>query len=467
VSNNTKKPWGGRFKGKTNEFVESFTSSIAFDYRLWPYDLRVTIAHSKMLKEIGVLNEDELKEILGAIEKLDGMFEKNEISFSDTLEDIHMTIENELVKLIGDTAKKIHTGKSRNDQVATDLRLYTEDTSFIIREVIADIQKEILTLAKKYSQSIMPGFTHLQIAQPVTFGHVMMSWFFMLERDKQRFLDCAISSVEFCPLGSAALAGTSFSLDRKMVSDELDFNEGPSYNSLDSVSDRDFVIEFISSASILMMHLSRFSEEIILWCSSMYNFVTLSDSVCTGSSIMPQKKNPDVCELIRGKVGKVYGDLSNILVIMKAQPLSYNRDNQEDKRALFSAEDTSVDCLEAMGEVLKNLELNEDVVLKEASSNFSTATDLADYLVNKGLPFRDAHEAVGKLVAYSIENNLQLNEVPIEEYKKVSDLISNDVYDFLTVEGSIKNKKTQGSTSFQSVEEQISFAEKILADHER
>ncbi len=263
------------------------------------------------------------------------------------------------------------------------------------------------------------------------------------------------------------MAGTSFSLDRKMVSDELDFNEGPSHNSLDSVSDRDFVIEFISCASILMMHLSRFSEEIILWCSSMYNFVTLSDSVCTGSSIMPQKKNPDVCELIRGKVGKVYGDLSNILVIMKAQPLSYNRDNQEDKRALFSAEDTSIDCLEAMGEVLKNLELNEDVVLKEAGSNFSTATDLADYLVNKGLPFRDAHESVGKLVAYSIENNLKLNEVPIEEYKKVSDLISNDVYDFLTVEGSIKNKKTQGSTSFESVEEQISFAEKILADHER
>ena len=320
MTKNTKKPWQGRFSGETDKFVENFTSSIDFDKRLYEYDIQGSVAHSKMLNSIGVLTDNELQEILSALEEVKKKIDNGKVEWKDSLEDIHMHIEHELIELIGDTAKKIHTGRSRNDQVATDIRLYVRDEIINVHENIIILQKSLIKLADKYSGSIIPGFTHLQIAQPVTFGFIMMAWFFMLERDKSRFID-SYKRVNISPLGAGALSGTSHKLDRKYVAELLGFDEVTD-NALDSVSDRDFIIEFIGNSSLLMSHLSRFSEEIIIWCSSMYNFVDLDDKVCTGSSIMPQKKNPDVLELIRGKTGSVYGQLMNILTIMKAQPFA-------------------------------------------------------------------------------------------------------------------------------------------------
>jgi argininosuccinate lyase len=329
MTKNTKKPWQGRFSGETDKFVESFTSSIAFDKRLYEYDIQGSEAHSMMLNSIGILSDKELKDILSALEKIREKIEKDGVVWKDSLEDIHMHIEHELIEMIGDTAKKIHTGRSRNDQVATDIRLYVRNEIINTHESIIILQKTLIKLAEKYSKSIIPGFTHLQVAQPVTFGFIMMSWFFMLERDKSRFLD-SYKRVNISPLGAGALSGSSHKLDREYTAKLLEF-DGITDNALDSVSDRDFIVEFISNSSLLMSHLSRFSEEIIIWASTMYNFVDLDDKVCTGSSIMPQKKNPDVLELIRGKTGTIYGQLVNILTIMKAQPFAYNRDNQEDR----------------------------------------------------------------------------------------------------------------------------------------
>ena len=328
MTKNTKKPWQGRFSGETDKFVEDFTSSIEFDKRLYKYDIQGSVAHSMMLNSIGVLDDKELKLILSSLESIQEKIENNEVEWKESLEDIHMHIENELINMIGDSAKKIHTGRSRNDQVATDMRLYVRDEIINVHENINFLQKTLVNLAEKYTKSIIPGFTHLQVAQPVNFGFIMMAWFFMLERDKSRFLD-SYKRVNISPLGAGALSGTSHNLDREYVAKLLEF-DGITDNSLDSVSDRDFIIEFIGNSSLLMSHLSRFSEEIILWASTIYNFVELNDKVCTGSSIMPQKKNPDVLELIRGKTGTVYGQLVNILTIMKAQPFAYNRDNQED-----------------------------------------------------------------------------------------------------------------------------------------
>ncbi len=465
MAKNTKKPWQGRFKGKTNKFVEDFTSSINFDYRLAYYDILGSEAHSRMLNSIGILNNSELKKILSALKKVNKKIMNGDMKHNNSLEDIHMHIEHELIELIGDTAKKIHTGRSRNDQVATDVRMYVRDEILTILDNINELQKTIIKIAEKYSSSIIPGFTHLQVAQPVTFGFIMMAWFFMLERDKERFV-MSFPNVNLCPLGSGAMSGSSHKLDRKFVSDFLMF-DGITDNALDSVSDRDFIIEFISNSSLLMTHLSRFSEEIIIWNSTMYNFVDLDDQVCTGSSIMPQKKNPDVLELIRGKTGSIYGQLMNILTIMKSQPFAYNRDNQEDKPALFNCGDTIIKCLKAMNICLENLKLNESITKEAAKKGFSTATDFADYLVKKSVPFRDAHEIVGKTVAYAISKKLSLDELTVVEFKSFCKSIESDVYESLKVEGSVNSKKTFGGTSKKEVLRQIKKAKKLINAYEK
>ena len=465
MAKNTKKPWQGRFSGKTDKFVEGFTSSIDFDNRLYEYDIQGSIAHSMMLNSIGILNNTELKKILAALEKVKKKIESGKMVWKDSLEDIHMHIEHELIELIGDTAKKIHTGRSRNDQVATDIRLYVRDEIINVHESIIVLQKTLITLAEKYSKSIIPGFTHLQVAQPVTFGFIMMAWFFMLERDKARYID-SYKRVNISPLGAGALSGSSHKLDREYTAKLLEF-DGSTDNALDSVSDRDFIVEFISNSSLLMSHLSRFSEEIIIWCSTMYNFVDLDDKVCTGSSIMPQKKNPDVLELIRGKTGTVYGQLVNILTIMKAQPFAYNRDNQEDKPALFSCVDTVIMSVQAMNICFENLKLNENIAKNSAKKGYSTATDFADYLVKKQIPFRDAHEIVGKTVAYAVSKKLDLDELSMKDFKSFSSLIEEDIFDFLNVEGSVNSKQTSGGTSYEQVKIQIRKAKKIIKEYEK
>ena len=465
MAKNTKKPWQGRFSGKTDKFVEGFTSSIDFDNRLYEYDIQGSIAHSMMLNSIGILSDTELKKILLALEKVKKKIESGKMVWKDSLEDIHMHIEHELIELIGDTAKKIHTGRSRNDQVATDIRLYVRDEIRNVHESLIILQKTLITLAEKYSKSIIPGFTHLQVAQPMTFGFIMMAWFFMLERDKARYID-SYKRVNISPLGAGALSGSSHKLDREYTAKLLEF-DGSTDNALDSVSDRDFIVEFISNSSLLMSHLSRFSEEIIIWCSTMYNFVDLDDKVCTGSSIMPQKKNPDVLELIRGKTGTVYGQLVNILTIMKAQPFAYNRDNQEDKPALLSCVDTVIMSVQAMNICFENLKLNENIAKNSAKKGYSTATDFADYLVKKQIPFRDAHEIVGKTVAYAVSKKLDLDELSMKDFKSFSSLIEEDIFDFLNVEGSVNSKQTSGGTSYEQVKIQIRKAKKIIKEYEK
>jgi argininosuccinate lyase len=465
MAKNTKKPWQGRFSGKTNKFVEGFTSSIDFDNRLYEYDIQGSVAHSMMLNEIGILSNAELKKILSALKKVKNKINSGKMVWKDSLEDIHMHIEHELIELIGDTAKKIHTGRSRNDQVATDIRLYVRDEIINVHENIVILQKTLISLAEKYSKSIIPGFTHLQVAQPVTFGFIMMAWFFMLERDKARYID-SYKRVNISPLGAGALSGSSHKLDRDYTAKLLEF-DGITDNALDSVSDRDFIVEFISNSSLLMSHLSRFSEEIIIWCSTMYNFVDLDDKVCTGSSIMPQKKNPDVLELIRGKTGTVYGQLVNILTIMKAQPFAYNRDNQEDKPALFSCVDTVIMSVQAMNVCFENLKLNENIAKNSTKKGYSTATDFADYLVKKQIPFRDAHEIVGKTVAYAVSKKLDLDELSMKDFKSFSSLIEEDIFDFLNIEGSVNSKQTSGGTSYKQVKIQIRKAKNIIKEYEK
>ena len=465
MTKNTKKPWQGRFSGETDKFVEDFTSSIEFDKRLYKYDIQGSVAHSMMLNSIGVLDDKELKLILSSLESIQEKIENNEVEWKESLEDIHMHIENELINMIGDSAKKIHTGRSRNDQVATDMRLYVRDEIINVHENIIFLQKTLVNLAEKYTKSIIPGFTHLQVAQPVNFGFIMMAWFFMLERDKSRFLD-SYKRVNISPLGAGALSGSSHNLNREYVAKLLEF-DGITDNSLDSVSDRDFIIEFIGNSSLLMSHLSRFSEEIILWASTIYNFVDLDDKVCTGSSIMPQKKNPDVLELIRGKTGTVYGQLVNILTIMKAQPFAYNRDNQEDKPALFNCVDTVISSIRAMNICLENLKLNEDIAKLSAKKGYSTATDFADYLVKKDVPFRDAHEIVGNVVAMAIKKGKELDELSLNDLKSVSPVINEDIFEFLNIEGSVDSKKTAGGTALEEVEKQIIKAKDIIKEYEQ
>jgi argininosuccinate lyase len=460
MTKQTNNLWGGRFNESTDDFVKIFGASVFFDKILAPYDIQGSVAHATMLCETGLLTVDEKEQILNGLLQIQDEIKSGNFKWSVDLEDVHMNIESRLTEICGDAGKKIHTGRSRNDQVATDIRLYLRDNVDSLIVEIKRLQLALLDLAEKESTTIMPGFTHLQAAQPVTFGHHLMAYFEMLVRDIERLVDCRVR-INSLPLGAAALAGTTYPINRERTAELLGFDKVCS-NSLDSVSDRDFAIEFISVASIVMMHLSRFSEELILWSSAQFNFIELPDSFCTGSSIMPQKKNPDVPELVRGKTGRVYGNLTSLLTIMKAQPLAYNKDNQEDKEPLFDTVDTLKSCVRVFADMVPTIEAKRDNMYDSTKKGFTTATDLADYLVNKGLPFRDAHEVVGKAVSYGIEHQKDLSELSIGELQVFDERIENNVFDVLSLEGSVNARDHFGATSPGQVKKAIKAARKSL-----
>ena len=453
--------WAGRFSEPTDAFVEAFTASVSFDQRLALVDIEGSLAHAKMLHRIEILNDEELAAIEGGMAQITDEIDKGTFEWSVSLEDVHMNIESRLTQLIGDAGKKLHTGRSRNDQVATDIRLYLRVE---INQILAQIryfQNGLLDLAEREADAILPGFTHLQVAQPITFGHHMLAWFEMLERDHGRLADCLLRMNQL-PLGAAALAGTSYPLDRHYTSELLGF-DAPCRNSLDAVSDRDFAIEFCAAAAICMTHLSRMSEELVLWSSAQFNFIQLPDRYCTGSSIMPQKKNPDVPELVRGKTGRVNGHLVNLLTLMKSQPLAYNKDNQEDKEPLFDTLETLSGSLRAFGDMVPNLTVNREVMYLAAKQGYATATDLADYLVNKGLPFRDAHEVVGNAVAYGIKNGKDLSECTLTEMQGFDQRIEADVFELLTLEGSVNARNIVGGTAPEQVRIQVTAGRKLIS----
>ena len=460
-----KKLWAGRFAEPTDSFVEAFTASVEFDQRLAPYDIQGSIAHATMLARQGIISNEERDLITAGLERIQGRIEAGDFEWSVALEDVHMNIEAALTEDIGVAGKKLHTGRSRNDQVATDVRLWLRTELGEIRGAIRRLQSGMLDLAEREADTILPGFTHLQTAQPITFGHHMMAWFEMLERDHQRMHDCA-ERLNLNPLGAAALAGTSYPIDRHYTAKLLGFY-GPAENSLDAVSDRDFAIEFAAAASILMMHLSRMSEELIIWSSAQFGFVTLSDSFCTGSSIMPQKKNPDVPELIRGKSGRTFGHLMSLLTLMKGQPLAYNKDNQEDKEPLFDLVDNLKGSLKVFAGMVPAIGCNRQAMRQAALKGFATATDLADYLVRKGMAFRDAHEVVGKSVAYCVEHGRDLAELSLAELQQFSATIAADVFDYLTLEGSVAARDHIGGTAPKQVKAAIERARNRLSASDR
>lgn len=454
------KPWGGRFSEATDAFVEAFTASVTFDQKMADQDINGSIAHATMLAEVGVLTQDEKQQIIDGLEEIRQDIKDGNFDWSVSLEDVHMNIEARLTDKIGITGKKLHTGRSRNDQVATDIRLYLREAIDGILGEITRLQTGLVGLAEREAEAIMPGFTHLQTAQPVTFGHHMMAWYEMLTRDYERLVDCR-KRVNRMPLGSAALAGTTYPINREITAKLLGF-EGISENSLDGVSDRDFAIEFISASSLIMTHLSRFSEELVLWTSAQFNFIDLPDRFCTGSSIMPQKKNPDVPELVRGKTGRVNGHLICLLTLMKGQPLAYNKDNQEDKEPLFDTIETVYNCLRAYADMVPAIEIKHDSMREAARRGFSTATDLADYLVKKGVAFRDSHEVVGKAVRYGLDTNKDLSEMTLEELQVFSDVIDDSVFDVLTLEGSVNARDHLGGTAPAQVKAATARARKVL-----
>jgi len=441
----TNQAWGGRFNEPVDDFVARFTASVNFDQRFYRQDIQGSIAHAKMLCEAEVLTADERDQIINGLQEIEAQIESGEFVWSIPLEDVHMNIEAALTEKIGIVGKKLHTGRSRNDQVATDIKLWLRDQIDQIGPILTRLQRGMIELAASEANTIMPGFTHLQTAQPVTFGHHLLAWNEMLERDYSRLQDCR-QRLNQSPLGAAALAGTTYPINRQYTAEALSFDK-PTENSLDSVSDRDFAIEFCAFSSILMTHLSRMSEELVLWTSAQFQFINLPDRFCTGSSIMPQKKNPDVPELVRGKTGRVNGHLIALLTLMKSQPLAYNKDNQEDKEPLFDAVDTVSDCLRAFADMIPAIESRKDEMYEAARRGFSTATDLADYLVGKGIAFRDSHEIVGKSVAYGIAENKDLSEMSLEELQQFSSEISADVFDVLTLEGSVAARDHLGGTA--------------------
>ena len=443
--NDTSKLWGGRFSEATDSFVQRFTASVSFDQRMAKQDIAGSLAHARMLAATGILSNEELASIEGGLEQVAGEIERDEFNWSVELEDVHMNIEARLTELIGVTGKKLHTGRSRNDQVATDIRLYLRGAIDAIGAELTRLQRGVVGKASQYTDTVMPGFTHLQTAQPVAFGHHLLAWNEMLERDYGRLMDCR-ERMNQSPLGAAALAGTTYPIDREQTAAELGFDR-PTENSLDSVSDRDFAIEFCAFAALTMTHLSRMSEELVLWTSAQFNFIELPDRFCTGSSIMPQKKNPDVPELVRGKVGRVNGHLVSLLTLMKSQPLAYNKDNQEDKEPLFDAIDTVLDSLRAFADMVPAIEARPEPMREAARRGFSTATDLADYLVRKGLPFRDAHEVVGKAVAEGVATDTDLADMPLATLQQFHPDIAEDVFEVLTLEGSLAARDHLGGTA--------------------
>ena len=455
IENKTSQTWGGRFSEATDAFVQEFTASYAFDNILAQYDIAGSRAHASMLGACGILSDGDVQTILQGLDQISREIDSGDFTWAVELEDVHMNIEARLTQLVGDAGKRLHTGRSRNDQVATDIRLYLREAIDRILDQLTRLQQGLIDQAERYADTIMPGFTHLQVAQPVTFGHHLLAWNEMLVRDRGRLEDCR-SRLNQCPLGAAALAGTSYPIDRDMTSAALGF-EQPTRNSLDSVSDRDFAIEFTAAASITMMHLSRMAEEMILWTSAQFRLIELPDRFCTGSSIMPQKKNPDVPELVRGKAGRVQGHLVALITLMKGQPLAYNKDNQEDKEPLFDSVKTLYDSILAFADLIPAIVARPAEMRAAAQLGQPTATDLADYLVKRGLPFRDAHEVVGGAVALAEERGIDLSELSLAELAELSDLITDDVYDILTLEGSVAARNHTGGTA----PEQVALAAKV------
>lgn len=456
----TNSAWGGRFQESTDAFVAAFTASVGFDQRLAQEDIAGSRAHAAMLVKQGVLSEADGEAIARGLDAIADEIARGEFVWDTALEDVHMNIEKRLTDRIGDAGKRLHTGRSRNDQVATDIRLYTRAAIDRILGEIRRLQAAIVALAEREAETIMPGFTHLQVAQPITFGHHLMAWYEMLDRDAGRFRDCR-ARLNQSPLGAAALAGTTYPIDRHMTAAALGF-AAPCANSLDAVSDRDFAIECCAAAATLMMHLSRIAEELIIWNSAAYRFIELPDRFCTGSSIMPQKKNPDVPELVRGKTGRVYGHLVALLTLMKSQPLAYNKDNQEDKEPLFDTIDTVLACLRAFADMIPAIEANREAMYRAAGAGYSTATDLADYLVRRGVAFRDAHEIVGRAVHLAIERHTTLDTLPLTDLQTLSPAIGEDVYESLTLEGSINARDHFGGTAPVQVKARIQQAKEKL-----
>jgi argininosuccinate lyase len=455
-----KKLWGGRFKGRTSHIVESFTESISFDHCLWEYDIQGSIAHAKMLAKQGIITKEDSLKIIRGLQEIEHDIKTGSFKFREDLEDIHMNIENALIKKIGDSGRKLHTARSRNDQVSLDLRLYLREETKEVILLIQKLQETLLNSASKHLNSLMPGYTHLQRAQPVLLSHHLTAYVEMLQRDRERFRD-SLKRTNLLPLGACALAGTTLPIDRAYVAKLLGF-DGISQNSIDAVSDRDFAIEFLSASAILIMHLSRLSEELILWSTEEFKFIELPDDFATGSSIMPQKKNPDVAELVRGKTGRVYGNLLSLLTAMKGLPLSYNRDLQEDKVPVFDTVDTVKSSLLILNGMLSGIKFHTGRMHQTAGNSFSTATDMAEYLVKKGMPFRKAHEITGKIVLKCIKYHKRLEDLTLKELNAFSPLFKNDIYSYLNAEESVKNKKSQGSTSPLEVRKEIKRLKRLV-----
>ncbi len=441
----SEKPWSGRFSAPTDAFVERFTASVDFDKRLYAQDIKGSIAHARMLTEVGILDSDACEKIINGLQMIQSEIEGGRFVWSVALEDVHMNIERALVERIGDTGKMLHTARSRNDQVATDIRIFLRDQIDTILGGLTGLMLVLVDLAEREAATVMPGFTHLQTAQPVSFGHHMLAWFEMLVRDRDRLRDCR-KRVNVLPLGAGALAGTTFPIDREISAKLLGF-EHVAENSLDAVSDRDFAIEFSACASILMMHFSRMAEELVLWNSQPFSFVELSDAFCTGSSMMPQKKNPDVPELVRGKSGRIVGHLMGLITLMKSQPLAYNKDNQEDKEPLFDTVDTLIDCIKAFADLVPSLGINAENMRAAAERGFATATDLADYLVREGLPFRDAHAVVGAAVGLAVKKNCDLKDISLAELRELHPDVTEQIYEVLDVDNSLNARNHIGGTA--------------------
>ena len=452
----SEKLWGGRFSQSTDELMEKFNASIDVDRRLYESDIEGSIAHVKMMAKESIITKSEADTLIKGLGKVKKQIENSEIKFSAGLEDIHMHIEDALGKVSGDVAKKLHTGRSRNDQVALDVRIYLKKETRIIIDLLYGFQKSIVKMAKTHLDVIMPGYTHLQRAQPVLFSHHLLAYYEMFKRDIQRFEDC-FKRIDVMPLGTAALAGTTYPLNREFTKEVLSFSK-VSDNSIDSVSDRDFVMEFISHSSIVMIHFSRLCEELILWSSSEFSFITISDAFTTGSSIMPQKKNPDAAELVRGKTGRVVGNLVSILTIMKSLPMAYNKDMQEDKEPLFDTVDTLKICSEVYTRMFENIKVHKNRMYNACTTGFLNATDLADYLVSKGMAFRQAHSVAGRAVAFAQDQGKELDDLSLEEFKDLSDLIDQDVYEFITIEKMISRRISYGGTGFDNVKQAVKRA---------
>ncbi|MBP9623310.1 MAG: argininosuccinate lyase [Streptococcus sp.] len=456
-----KKLWGGRFEASLEEWVEEFGASIRFDQKLAKYDIQGSLAHVQMLGATGVISLEEAQSIQAGLEELLNDYEAGKLVFDIRNEDIHMNIESLLTEKIGSVAGKLHTARSRNDQVATDMHLYLKDTLFQVVDKLTNLRQTLVNLAQEHIETVMPGYTHLQHAQPISFAQHMLAYYNMFSRDSERFA-FNIQHTDISPLGAAALAGTTFPIDRQLTSDLMGFAH-PYTNSLDAVSDRDFILEFLSNASILMMHMSRLCEEIINWCSHEYKFVTLSDTFSTGSSIMPQKKNPDMAELIRGKTGRVYGNLVGLLTVMKSLPLTYNKDLQEDKEGMFDSAETILVSIDILAGMLQSMTVHKERMAQSTEKDFSNATELADYLASKGLPFRQAHEIVGKLVLECSKAGYYLQDVPLERYQEISSIIGPDIYTALESQTAVSRRNSLGGTGFESIRWQIQQAKEQLS----